>query len=722
MPTNTAFETFKYIINDKGVAVISMDIPGSSANVMSDAFRDELSLVIDKVVADDSVIGAVITSSKNDFMAGGDLKAMVEMFAPPITKEQALDLANALKPTLRKLETCGKPFVAAINGAAMGGGLELALACHYRVVADNNKLFLGLPEVTLGLMPGAGGSQRLPRMIGIAPALEIMLQGAPLTPEKALKKGIVDAVIPADQLLDTVCEKILNGEVSAVKGWDEKGFKIPGGSGFFDADLGNLYNYHTTTIANNTQRNLPAPIALLTAVARGTAVEMDQGLHIESCQFAKLILDPTARNMVRTMFVNKGELDKLVRRPQGIDKADLKTIGVLGAGLMGAGIALSSAQAGLTVKLLDLDQSNADKGKAGIAKGFEKRISRGRMTQDKAYAILERITPTNDYSQLADCDIVVEAVFEDENVKKKVFAMARESMREDAILASNTSTLPITGLSENLADSSRFIGLHFFSPVDRMPLVEVIVGKDTSDETLAHSLDLVGKMRKTPIVVNDSRGFYTSRVISAYLQEAFSMVGDGLSPTLIDNVAKQAGFAMGPLALIDDIGMENGYKATLAEKAAVGDTWQEPQGFHVQKTLHDSGRIGRRAAQGFYDYATVDGVDNQRQEWAGIGEVFTPAAKAADAEELKQRLLYIQALEAAKCMEENVITDVTEGDVGVILGIGFPGYTGGVFSLMDTVGLKEFVNRCDQLADTVGERFRPSEWLRQRAENNQAFY
>jgi 3-hydroxyacyl-CoA dehydrogenase/enoyl-CoA hydratase/3-hydroxybutyryl-CoA epimerase len=711
------FDTLQYTVTDEGVAIITMDIPGSSANVVSDEFRDDLSAAIDQISGDDKIVGAVITSAKNDFMAGGDLKAMVDMFSVPMTTEEALNLANAIKPTLRKLETCGKPFVAAINGAAMGGGLELALACHSRIVADNPKLLLGLPEVTLGLMPGAGGTQRLPRMIGIAPALDIMLTGAPLTPAKALEKGVIDAIVPADILLQNACEKVLSGDVSDVKPWDEKGFKIPGGGGFFDVDLGNLYNYHTTTIANNTQRNFPAPMALLTAVARGTVVGMDQGLHIESCHFAKLFLDPTARNMVRTLFVNKGELDKLARRPKNIAKSELTTIGVLGAGLMGAGIAHAAALAGLQVKLLDLDQANADKGKSGVAKAFEKEIGRGRMTQDQADAILSRIEPTNNYNTLGACEIVVEAVFEDAGVKKKVFALARKHMRPDAILASNTSTLPISELSEGLADPSRFIGLHFFSPVSRMPLVEVIVGKDTSDESLAHSLDLIAKLRKTPIIVNDSRGFYTSRVIAAYLQEAFSMVSNGLSPTLIDNVAKQAGFAIGPLALIDDIGMENGYKATLSEREAMGETWQEPQGFAVQKTLHDSGRIGRRAGKGFYDYE-----DNQRQEWADIGDVFTPSTAGYDIESMKQRLLYIQALEATKCMEENVITDVTEGDVGVILGLGFPTYTGGVFSLIDTVGLKEFIHRCDVLADSVGERFRPSQWLRQRAETGQTFY
>ncbi|QQD17337.1 enoyl-CoA hydratase/isomerase family protein [Spongiibacter nanhainus] len=713
---NIEFNTIHYSVNDQGIAILLMDIPGSNANVMGDDFRDELSAAIDIIAANEAIKGAVLSSAKNDFMAGGDLKAMVDLFADVSDPAIALEIANSIKPTLRKLETCGKPIVAAINGPAMGGGLELALACHGRVASDATKVVMGLPEVTLGLMPGAGGSQRLPRMIGIQNALEIMLQGRPFNASKALELGIIDNVVSADQLLESACQKILDG-LSPLKPWDQKGFAIPGGSGFFDADLGNLYNYLTTTICRDTQRNTPAPMALLTAVARGTAVPFDAGLHIESCYFAKLILDPTARNMVRTLFVSKGELDKLRRRPEGIAKASFSSVGILGSGLMGGGIAQSAVKAGLNVVLLDISDEQATKGKAVIAKSYDKLIAKGRMTQDKADTLLAKITPSGDYSKLANCEIVVEAVFEDVALKQKVFNMARGHMPADAILASNTSSLPISELGDGIANPDRFLGLHFFSPVERMPLVEVIRGKDTSDKTLAEALDFVALLRKTPIIVNDSRGFFTSRVIAAYLQEAFAMVAEGISPTLIDNVAKQAGFAIGPLALIDDIGLENGYKAALAEKAALGDDWVEPAGFKVQQQFNELGRIGRRGGMGFYDY---DG--GVRKPSTTVAELYPAPAAEVDTTEVKLRLLYVQALEAARCYEEGVITDAAEGDVGGILGIGFPSYTGGVFSLMDTVGPEAFVKELDQLADTVGQRFRPSAWLRERAEKGSKFY
>lgn len=713
---SSEFKTIQYQLNEQGIAILLMDIPGSNANVMGDAFRDELDLAVNLIASDDNIKGAVIGSVKNDFMAGGDLNAMVEMFANVTDPQIALDIANSIKPTLRKLECCGKPIVAAINGPAMGGGLELALACHGRVVSDSAKVIMGLPEVTLGLMPGAGGSQRLPRMIGIQKALEIMLQGRPFNAAKALELGIVDAVVTPEKLLATACQQILDG-LDPIKPWDKKGYTIPGGSGFFDADLGNLYNYLTSTICRDTQRNTPAPLALLTAVARGTAVPFDTGLHIESCYFAKLILDPTARNMVRTLFVSKGELDKLSRRPKGIDNASFQTIGVIGSGLMGGGIAQSAAKAGIDVILLDISDEQASKGKDAIAKSFGKLIAKGRMQQEKADALLAKITPSADYSKLANCQLVVEAVFEDVALKQKVFKMAREHMPADAILASNTSSLPISQIGEGLPFPDRFLGLHFFSPVERMPLIEVIRGNATSEKTLAEALDFIALLRKTPIIVNDSRGFFTSRVISAYLQEAFAMVAEGISPTLIDNVAKQAGFAIGPLALIDDIGLENGYKASLAEKEALGESWREPAGFKVQKQFNELGRIGRRGDMGFYDYS--EGVRSPSET---VAELYPASAKAIDTIQIKQRLLYVQALEAARCYEEGVITDAAEADVGVILGIGFPSYTGGVFSLIDTLSCAKFVADLTNLADTIGERFRPSLWLKHRAEIGSQFY
>ncbi|EJM24392.1 3-hydroxyacyl-CoA dehydrogenase [Pseudomonas sp. GM21] len=711
------FETFDFALGKDGVAVVTIDIPGQPANTITERFRDELAEVVERVAADAEIRGVVITSAKKDFVAGGDLKEIVRTLSRELSVADARDMATQMSPLLRRLESSGKPYVAAINGSALGGGLEIALACHHRLVLDNPRILLGLPEATLGLMPGAGGTQRLPRLIGIASALPLMMKGTLLSPDAALAKGIVDGVLSAEQLLPAARAWILE-HADAQQPWDKKGYQVPGGAGFADAELGNLFNLTTTQIARDTARNLPAPIALLRAVAHGTCVPIDAGLHIESCEFAKLVLDPTACNMVRTLFVNKGELEKLTRRPKAIEPASITRVGVVGAGLMGSGIAQTAAVAGLQVVLLDASAEQATAGRQRLADEFAKRVAKGRMVQASADEILARIQATGDYSELAECDLVVEAVFEDVQVKAAVFMQAQAVMKPGAILASNTSTLPITDMARDLNRPDGFIGLHFFSPVDRMPLVEVVVGQQTSDTTLAHALDFIRLLRKTPIVVKDSRGFFTSRVIAAYLQESLAMLGSGVKPALIDNAARLAGFAMGPLALLDDIGMENGYKSSLAERAALGDAWSEPAGFKVQEMFSATlGRIGRRCGKGFYDYP-----EGKRTLWSGLADVYPPLLVQPDVEDIKKRMLYIQALEAARCMEEGVIGSAAEGDVGSLLGIGFPTWTGGVFSLIDTVGGIAFVNACDRLADLHGERFRPSAWMRQRAESGERFH
>lgn len=711
------YQTLKYSVSDQGVATIILDIPGSSANVMSLQFRDELASAVSRVLDDSAIKGAVISSAKADFMAGGDLKQMMTLFDQGLSAEQALAVANQFKPLLRQMETGGKPFVAAINGPAMGGGLELALACHRRILVDSPKAILALPEVTLGLIPGAGGSQRLPRLIGIAKALPILLKGQQLSPQKALELGLVEQLVVAEQLLQVAEQLVLSCE-DASQPWDRKGFVVPGGAGFMDPEPGATFNLTATSIARETNRNLPAPIALLTAVAHGTVVPMDAALHIESCQFAKLLMDPVARNMMRTLFVSKGELDKLSRRPQGIAAAEFKVVGVVGAGLMGAGVAHVAAQAGLDVFMLDASEEQAYAGKQRLADSFDKLIGKGRMAQDKADAILARITPVGDYARLADCDLVVEAVFENREVKTQVFAQLQTVLKPTAIIASNTSSLPITGLAEGVSNPERFIGLHFFSPVDRMALVEVIKGRLTSEQTLAHALDFIKKLRKTPIIVNDAHGFFTTRVISAYLQESMGMLAEGIKPALIDNAAKLAGFPVGPLAMTDELTIEIGYNAMNQARADLDDEWIEPVGYKVQKHfVVELDRKGRRHGAGFYDY-----VDGKRQLWAGLAQVYPELDPQPDVEEIKTRMLYIQALEATRSFEEGVITDPAEGDVGSVLGIGYPSYTGGVFSLIDTVGIAQFVATCERLAQSHGERWQPSAWLKARAAEALRFY
>ncbi|WAH55405.1 3-hydroxyacyl-CoA dehydrogenase NAD-binding domain-containing protein [Pseudomonas silvicola] len=711
------FENIQFCVNDDGIAIITFDSADQSANTITPLFRDELVQAVQRVSSDPTILGAIITSAKKDFVAGGDLKRLVRDLSGEISAKDAFAMATSFSPLLRSLETCGKPFVAAINGSALGGGLEIALACHYRIVADDPKLLLGLPEVTLGLMPGAGGTQRLPRLLGIAQALPLMLKGTLLGAQAALEKGLVDEVVATDGLLAAATQWLLQSP-RTVQPWDEKGFSIPGGAGFADVELGNLYNLTATQIARDTARNLPAPIALLTAVARGTAVPLEQGLHIEACEFAKLVMDPTARNMVRTLFVNKGELEKLIRRPNAIPPASIRCVGVVGAGLMGAGIAHSSAAAGLQVILLDATAAQATAGKQRLADELAKRVSKGRLQAEAAEAILGRIRVTADYAALSECDLVVEAVFEDLAVKAEVFAKVQAHLRGGAILASNTSTLPISEMARDLHAPALFIGLHFFSPVDRMPLVEVVVGEATSEQCLAHALDYIRLLRKTPIVVKDSRGFFTSRVIAAYLQDVLTMLASGVKPALIDNAARQAGFAMGPLSLMDDIGLENGYKAAKAEAAALGNAWEPSPSFNVQRLFcEELGRTGRRVGKGFYDYP-----EGKRALWSGLDQVFPPLIQQPSVAQVKQRMLYSQALEAAKCLHEGVITDPGEADVGSVLGIGFPTWTGGVFSLIDTVGVATFVEQCDVLSQTAGERFRPATWLRERAARGEPFY
>jgi len=711
------YETLKYSVSDKGVAIILMDIPGSSANVMSVQFRDELANAIDRVVDDSSVKAAVISSLKSDFMAGGDLKQMMTLFDQGLSAEQALAVANQFKPLLRRMETSGKPFVAAINGAAMGGGLELALACHRRVVTDDPRIVLALPEVTLGLIPGAGGTQRVPRLIGIAKALPLLLKGQRLVPQKALELGLVDRLAASNELLQ-VAEALALEVEDPTQPWDRKGYTVPGGAGFMGPEPGATFNLTATSLARETNRNYPAPIALLSAVAHGTAVPMDAALHIESCEFAKLLMDPVARNMMRTLFVNKGELDKLSRRPQGIDAGSLTRVGVVGAGLMGAGVAHVAALAGFAVVLLDATAEQAASGKQRLEDSFAKLIAKGRMAQDKADAILNRIQASGDYADLAGCELVVEAVFENRAVKAEVFKRLEAVLDPGAIIASNTSSLPITGLAESLQHPQRFIGLHFFSPVDRMALVEVIKGGKTSEQTLAHALDFIKSLRKTPIIVNDARGFFTTRVISRYLQESMGMLAEGIKPALIDNAARLAGFPVGPLQLIDEVTIEIGLNAANQDREDLGQSWEEPVSYAVQKRfVEDLGRSGRRYGQGFYDYP-----EGKRQVWPGMAEVYPPQNPQPDVEEVKQRMLYIQALEAARAYEAGVITDPAEGDVGALLGIGYPSYTGGVFSLIDTLGIQRFVEVCEGFAERFGSRWQPSPWLKARAAEGMRFY
>ncbi|MDJ0657426.1 MAG: 3-hydroxyacyl-CoA dehydrogenase NAD-binding domain-containing protein [Xanthomonadales bacterium] len=711
-------DTIQYQVDGEGIATFTIDLPGRSMNVLTDQLLKDLEQLVDQSLADDSVKGVLITSGKDAFLAGADLTWLVQVYGSGISAEDLYKRNRTYTDILRKMETGGKPFACAINGTCLGGGLELALGCHYRVVVDHPKAVLGLPEVQVGLLPGAGGTQRLPRLIGIQPALELITQGKHVKPGKALELGFVDAVVPADQLISAARDWLL-GEPDAEQPWDKKGFKVPGGAGAFHPKAVQTFMAGSAMIAEKTRHNYPAPIAIMSCVYEGTILPMDKALQIESKYFTSLMMDPVYRNMTRTLFINKGAADKLVRRPKDVERLDVKKLGMLGAGMMGAGIAFVSARAGMDVVLLDTSKEAAEKGKDYSRGLLKKAAERGRMSPEKAEQILSRIHTTDDYADLEGADLIIEAVFESREIKADVTAKTEAVIPESSIFASNTSTLPISGLAEASKRPDQFIGLHFFSPVDKMPLVEIIMGEKTSQETLAKSLDYVQKIRKTPIVVNDSRGFYTSRCFSTYVNEGQALLKDGVHPALIENAGLLAGMPVGPFAVQDEVTLDLGVKVYKQTKLDLGDDYQPPSAIDVMLKMNDDlERKGKRFGAGFYEYPE----GGKKYLWPGLAEHFPPAAEQPDVEEVKTRLLYIQALETARCFEEGVIVEPADADIGSIFGWGFPPWTGGTLSFIDTVGVREFVAECDRLAAAYGPRFEPTPGLRARAESGEAFY
>ncbi len=710
--------TIQYHVDADGIALLTIDLPGKSMNVLTPEMMDDLETLTDKLASDDAVKGAVITSGKKAFIAGADIKEMVTAYDRGMSEKETYEFSHALNRRLRKMETCGKPIAVAINGLALGGGLEVCLAGHYRVMVDDPRAVLGFPEVGIGLLPGAGGTQRTPRLIGVEATLPMILQSKNISPQQALELGLVHELAAADQVVEQARQWVLQSG-DPVQPWDKKGFKVPGGAGAMTPKNAQNYMVGTSLIAGTTYHNYPAPISALSAIYEGCIVPIDAGLDIESQYFGKLLAGPVARNMMRTLFVNKSAADKLSRRPEGIDKSQVKKLGILGAGMMGAGIAYVSAKAGINVVLLDTDMEGAERGKAYSAQLLDKAIAKGYSTEAKKNALLELIHTTTDYADLEGCELVIEAVFEDVQIKADVTAKTEAVIPASAIFASNTSTLPITGLAEASQRPDQFIGIHFFSPVDKMPLVEVIVGEKTSDEAIARSLDYIQQIRKTPIVVNDSRGFFTSRVFATYTSEGMRMLAEGINPALIENGAKMAGMPVGPLAVTDEVTLELSLKVGKTTAQAMGLNYpSNPADETVVKMVETLDRKGKRFGKGFYDYPK----DAKKHLWPGLAEQFPLAAEQPGVDAVKQRLLHIQALETARCLEENVLTHPADGDVGSIFGIGFPAWTGGALSYIETVGLQQFVNDCDRLAEQHGERFKVSDALRQRAADNQSFY
>ena len=719
---------FKFDVDADGIALITWDMPGKSMNVIDVSVMEELESVVEKVAADAAIKGAVVTSGKDSFGGGADLTMLERQRADydGLLQSKGEDAAIAmvfersrrLSLVYRKLETSGKPWVAALNGTAMGGCFELALACHHRIAADNPKTRLGLPEIKVGLFPGAGGTQRIARMMGTADALQFLLKGDQIRLDRAKTMKLVDNVVPAADLVKTARDWI-KASPKAKQPWDVDGFKLPGGPVW--SKMGMMtWPAANALYRKETLDNYPAARAILSSVFEGLQVPFDTALRIESRYFAKVVRSPEAAAMIRSLFVSMQELNKGARRPEA-PATTLKKVGVLGAGLMGAGIAYVSAQAGLEVVLIDRDQEAADKGKAYSQKLLETQIKRGRAKQADADALLARITATPDYEKLKGVDLVIEAVFEDRKVKAEATAKAQAVVGDKVVFGSNTSTLPITSLAEQSKDPKNFIGVHFFSPVDKMMLVEIIMGEKTENPALAVALDYVRAIRKTPIVVNDSRGFYTSRVVGTYIREGHLMLTEGVPAAMIENVGRMAGMPVGPLSLNDEVAVDLAWKILKATEADEGAKAIDPrQKALLEEMVEKRGRFGRKNAKGFYDYPQT----GPKRLWPGLAELQKTKLDpdTLDVEELKQRLLAIQALETARGFEEGVLTDVREADVGSILGFGYAPYSGGTLSYIDMMGTKAFVALCEKLAQKYGDRFKPNKLLVEMAQKGESFY
>lgn len=711
-----------------GIALVTWNMPDRSMNVFTEEVMNELDKIIDQVVADAGIKGAVITSGKDSFSGGADLtmlQKMLTVFAkekgkdPEKAAKLLFDNAGRMGALWRKLETSGKPWVSAINGTCMGGAFELSLACHGRVAADSDKVKMALPEVKVGIFPGAGGTQRVPRLTDQQQALQMLTTGQNLSPQKAKAMGLIHEITEPSKLIETAKAMIKNG-LKAVQPWDEKGFKLPGGQIYSPAGF-NLWPPAIAILRRETYGNYPAAAAILKCVYEGLLVPFDTGLRIEQRYFTEIMQSKEAAAMIRSLFVSLQELNKGARRPAGVPETRFKKIGILGAGFMGAGIAFVTAKAGIPVVLLDRDMASAEKGKAHSDSLISDQVKKGRAKPEEKETLLSLITPTADYADLAGCDLVVEAVFEDSAVKKAATEQAEAVLKSPAIFASNTSTIPITALAKNSARPKNFVGIHFFSPVDKMMLVEIILGKKTGDKALATAIDFVRAIKKTPIVVNDTRGFYVNRCVLRYMSEAYKMLIEGVPAPMIENAAKAAGMPVGPLALTDETAIDLAQKIMKQTIRDLGDKAVDPRQMALINTLVDThGRFGRKNGKGFYDYPAKPA---KKKLWPGLKDLY-PQLKAekVDYEELQQRLLVTIALEAARVMEEGIVTDPREADVGSILAFGFAPFTGGALSYIDGIGAKEFVRIAKGLQKKYGAEFKAPKLLLDLAEKGETFY
>jgi 3-hydroxyacyl-CoA dehydrogenase/enoyl-CoA hydratase/3-hydroxybutyryl-CoA epimerase len=720
---------FRFETGADGVALLTWDMPDRSMNVITPQVMDELERVVDMVAADPAIKGCVITSGKSAFSGGADLSMLQQGAAEFARTKKAqgeeaaqklfFETSRRLSQIYRKLETCGKPFAAALHGVCLGGAFELALACHYRVMADDDKTKVGLPEIKVGLFPGAGGTQRVARLMQTGDALQFLFRGDQAKPKAALGAKLVHDIAPRSEIVERARTWILDGGKARAP-WDAKEFKNPSGKVFSPTGM-MIWPAANAIYRRETFDNYPAAKAILHAVYEGLQLPMDQALTVESRWFAHILRSKEAAAMIRTLFLSKTELEKGARRPASVPPTHLKKIGIIGAGFMGAGVAYVSALNGLEVVLLDRDQLNADKGRATIDALISGSVAKGRATTAEKDALLARINATTDYAALKGCDLVLEAVFEDRAVKAEVTKRAQAVVGPDVIFASNTSTLPISSLAETSSAPENFIGIHFFSPVEKMLLVEVILGKKTGKRALAAALDFVRLIKKTPIVVNDTRGFFANRCVLNFIREGQIMLTEGVPPAMIENVARMAGMPVGPLSLNDEVALDLGWRILTATKKDLGPTAIDPAQERVLYFMvEEQGRYGRKNGKGFYDYP----AGGKKTLWPGLSALATTRLdpESLDVNELKQRLLVVQAVEAARTIAEGVVTDPREADVGSVLGFGFAPFTGGAISYIDGMGTAAFVALCDRLAGKFGPRFSPPQLLREMAAKGESFY
>ena len=721
-------ENFKIEKDDDGIVLATFDMPGRTMNVLGQSSMNDIGALIDMIKSDDSIKGAVIASGKPAFCAGADLEEMGGNLAgaraamatdPEGAKKALFEGVYGMNRLFRDLETCGKPVACALNGLALGGGFEFVLACTGRFAASDNKgVKVGLPEALIGLLPGGGGTQRLPRLVGLMGASGVLLQGKNLGAAEAKGMGIFTDIVPVEDLIATAKKWCLDNP-KAKQPWDQDRFKFPGGAPY-TAQGYQMFAGANAMISKESYGNYPAMRNILACVYEGAQVPMDAALRIESRYFCDLMLRPESGNMVRSLFLSKQALEKGEARPEGQEKAAVTKVGVIGAGFMGAGIAYVSAMAGIDVVLIDRDQEGADKGKQFAIDEQAKRVKRGKTTQEKADLITDRIEATTDYKKLKKVDLIVEAVFENSELKAKITKMAEDVIADDAVFGSNTSTIPISDLAKASSRPDNFIGIHFFSPVHKMMLVEIIKGKETSDYAISRAIDFVSKIRKVPIVVEDTRGFYANRCVMRYMGEGYNLLSQGVKPALIENAAKMAGMPVGPLALQDEVAIDLGYKVLQQTKADLGNAYKEGTMEPIITAMvekHD--RLGRKNGKGFYVYN-----GREKHLWEELGQFAVDGLQdpQPNVQEVQDRLMYAQAIEAARTMAEGIVHDPREADLGSIFGWGFAPFTGGAISFIDTIGAKAFVKRADVLRDAYGEQFEVPALLRDMAESGETFY